>query len=337
MTSVIKAWDDSSVNVKSTTDEILQCLSVPDTFSANVVLSRGRFHPDFQSHSSQIQREMLDGLRVWLQTLGNKQSEILARLSKQAVRDHQNVRLGAEGGVTPSQGSFATNPGSQTQANMSGYLQGIPGMAQAQGLYHQFGGGAGGRRSGMEPGATGASIGAVPGTETVPPGVPFSLGVGVSSQSYGSYASGPAPLPQGHTSRPPHYPGPRYGPTYGYDSPAQPGFGATPDQSSYLLPSSSFTDPGLPSQYPGGPPLGSSGSPYPGSFYPGQSSYPGQHGAEYLRMPDPGNSNSVYNQPPLRPPGRPGTGTGFPDSQHGSNYESGSYGGYGHGSYQPEY
>lgn len=307
-------------------------------FFANVTLSHCRFHPDFQNHSSQIQREMLGGLNSWLQSLGYNQGEILARLSKQAVRDHQNVRPGGSGATAPpSQGSFSANAGTKTQANISGYLQGIPGVSRAQGLYNQFGGGPGFRRGGIEPGASGASMD--PAAETVPLSGPMSPGG--SSQLYSPYSSAPAPpLPQ---ERPPRYQNSHYDPTYGYQAPAQSSFGGGPEGSSYSFPGSSYTDPGLTPQYPGGPLPSSPGPSYPESSYHGQSSYPGQQVAGYGGMSDPGSINPAYNQPPpsfpgaapgFRPPGA--GGPHFPGSQNESSYGAGNYGGYGH-AYQPEY
>lgn len=364
--SVIKAWDDNSVNVRSVTDEILQCLFVPHPVLADVVLSRCSFHPDFHDRSSQIQREMLGGINAWLQSLGHQQSAILARLSKQAVRDHKNVRPGGEGSAPASQGNFATNAGSQMQANASGYLQGIPGVAQAQGLYNQFGGGPGGRRGGNEFYGPGETTGPRTGSEAVPPAVSTFQRPGggnyyedtppFSSQPYMSYPGGPSsevpllpqarpprsdmpPLPQ---ARPPHSPSSHHGHTYGF-APTQPGFPIAPEQSSYVPPGSSFQDPGLSSPYTGGPPSSSSGPPYPGPSYPGQS-YPGQQGPGIPGFPGPGNISPAYSSPQQQ--NFPGTtpripsqgGRRFPDPQYDESvYGSGSDSGYGHGRYQPEY
>src|SRR5260221_7430335 len=170
---------------------------------------------------------MLGVLNTWLQSLGYKQGEILACLSKQAVRDHQNVRSGGSGATAPpSQGSFSANAGTQMQANISNYLHGVPGVSQAQGLYNQFGGGSGLRRGGIEPGASGASMDPMPGAGTVPLSGPMSPGG--SSQPYNPYSSAPTPpLPQEHT-RPPQYPDSHYESTYGYQAPTQSGFGGGP-------------------------------------------------------------------------------------------------------------
>jgi Heterokaryon incompatibility protein Het-C len=339
---VTKAWDDNSVNPKSVADEILQCLFVPHASLANVLLNYCSFHPDFHDRSSQIQREMLGGMSAWLQSLSHQQGTILARLSKQAVHDHKNVRLGGEGA---SHSASTPSAGSQ-----SGFLQGIPSLAQAQGLYNQFSGGPGGRRGANEPyGSYGpGGIGSGLGPEAGPPAVPVYSrpGGGPADNFYGDAQSF---LPQPHTSSypggpsldaPPHSPGSyhEHGPMYGFRPPSQPGFTVS-EQSSYLPPGSSYTEPGMPSPYTGGPP-NTSGSHYPGgSSYPGQS-YPGQQGTGILGMPDPGNISPSYNSPPSN---FPGTGPGFP-SQGGRrfpdpqyDYGSGSGSGYGHGTYQPEY
>jgi hypothetical protein len=354
------------VNPKSVADEILQCLCVPYSSPANVVLNYGSFHPDFHDRSSQIQREMLGGMSTWLQGLGHQQSAVLARLSKQAVRDHKNVRLGVEGA---SHSTSTTSAGSQ-----SGFLQGIPSLGQAQGLYNQFGGGSGGRRGAdesygsYEPGGT---ISSGTGSEARPPAVAVyaSPGVGQADNFYGNarpFSSQPytSSYPGGPSSdAPPHSPGSHHGrgrgdgPTYGFTPPTQPGF-ARPEQSSYLPPGSSYTESGIPSPYTGGRPPGSSytepelpspytggrpntsGSHYPSS-YPGQS-YPGQQDTGILGMPDPGNINPSYGSPQSNFPA-PGTGPGFPSQAQGGRrfpdpqYDYGSGSGSGYGTYQPEY
>ncbi len=336
------------MNVKSVTDEILQCLFVHCSGPIkDVLLTHRRFHPDFQNHSSQIQREMLACIRNWLQSLGHKQSAVLARLSKEAVRNHQNVRLGGEGSapVSQSHGTFAGNAGFPGQGNL---LHGIPGMAQAQGLYNQFSGGAGTGRDGY-----GTTMGTVPVPGAAPPPVPVSPRPGggqaasffgdsptpFASQSYmpPSYPGG-APLPQ------PQSPRPHHGHGHGYHSPTQPGLPGVPGQPPYLPSSPGFPDSGSQPPYIGGPPVPLQEPSYPGSSFPGQSLYPGQQGTGYLGMPDSGGSfNSSYAPPPDPPSSFPGTapnfpqsGPGFPDAsdaQSGSGYGSTGYGRYGQGPY----
>jgi hypothetical protein len=341
VTAVVKAWDDNSVNAKSVTDDILQCL----------------FHPDFQNHASQIQREMLACVRNWLQSLGHNQSTILGRLSKQAVRNHQNVRLGGEGSA-PGNHSHG-NAGIPGQGNVPNLLQGVPGMAHAQGLLNQFSGGAGTGRD-----AFGATMGTVPVPETGPPPVPVSPRPGVgpaggltpfATQSYPPPPAYPGPpmgsptVPKPSSPRPARVSSPYHGHGHGYHSPTppQPGFPGVPDQPPYMPSTSGFPDPGSQPPYMGGPPRQE--PPYsPVSSFPGQSLYPGQQGAGYAGMPDSGGRFSPsYGQPPNPPSSFPGTapsfpqsGPGFPDAsnaQPGSGYGSGGYGGYGQGSYQPGY
>lgn len=329
------------MNPKSAADETLQCLFVPHSSLANVLLNYRSFHPDFHDRSSQIQREMLGGMSTWLQSLSHQQGMILARLSKQSVHDHKNVRLGGEGA---SHSTSTPSAGSQ-----SGFLQGIPSLVQAQGLYSQFSGGPGGRRGANEPyGSYGSGgIGSGPGPEAGPPAMPVYSrpGGGQADNFYGDTHSF---SPQPHTSpyhggpssdAPPHSPGPHHGPKYGFAPPSQPGF-AVSEQSSYLPPGSSYMEPEMPSPYAGGPP-NTSGVHYPGSAYPGQS-YPGRQGTGILGMPDPGNISPSYgaSPPPLNYPGTGPTfpsqgGRQFPDPQY--EYVSGSGSGYGHGTYQPEY
>ncbi|KAF8889646.1 heterokaryon incompatibility protein Het-C-domain-containing protein [Infundibulicybe gibba] len=116
VTWVIKAWDDTSVNVQAATEDILQCL----------------FHPDFHNPSSKIQKDMLQCMHNWVQGLGNKQRSTLSRLTKNAVRNHENVRAKGEGGPAPAESSFAANQAHQFQHDLQGYASGIPVLGQAQ-------------------------------------------------------------------------------------------------------------------------------------------------------------------------------------------------------------
>ncbi|EEB87710.1 hypothetical protein MPER_14850, partial [Moniliophthora perniciosa FA553] len=93
-----------------------------------------RFHPDFHDPSSKVQREMLQTMRTWVDGLGNRRNEIVRRLSKQCVRNHENVRLAGEGGQAEAVGSSAHNQGLQAQAGLQNYLHQIPGVQQAQGF-----------------------------------------------------------------------------------------------------------------------------------------------------------------------------------------------------------
>ena len=106
-----------------------------------------RFHPNFHDSHSQIQRQMLEYMQTWVQSLGHQQHEVIRRLSKEAVRNHENIRLGSTQ-AGPAQGSQAQQAGVQAQHKIYGYANQIPGVqqataafGQAQGLIGKFGGG----------------------------------------------------------------------------------------------------------------------------------------------------------------------------------------------------
>ncbi|KAF5345903.1 hypothetical protein D9758_011463 [Tetrapyrgos nigripes] len=292
---VVKAWDDSSVNVHQVTEDILSCL----------------FHPDFHDSNSKIQREMMQSMHNWIQHLGGKQHEVLNRLTKDAVRNHKNIRLGGEGGVPEAQGSYAYNQGIQAQHNLQGYLGQIPGVSQAQSL---LGGGQGGRRE-----MPGSDMPDFPGANTHGPG-------------------------HGHGHGPPHGASPilssgEASSYYGGNNPSgPPSFPSTPGHSSYAAPSGpppSFpgtghdgynpaysSPPSFPSAQPDGAGWGGGYAPPPGPLGPGgfapSSGPPGFPGA------------SPYGGPPGGTPG-------FPDAQphhhhhhhqhHQPGYPGSGYGG----------
>lgn len=73
-------------------------------------------------------------MQTWVQQLGPKQHATLSRLTKNAVRNHENMRLSGDGGAAPAQGTFAYNQGLQTQNEVQSYVHQIPGVSQAQSL-----------------------------------------------------------------------------------------------------------------------------------------------------------------------------------------------------------
>ncbi|KIP12121.1 hypothetical protein PHLGIDRAFT_368931 [Phlebiopsis gigantea 11061_1 CR5-6] len=115
---VVKAWDESSTNAHQVTEDILSCM----------------FHPDFHDSGSKVQREMMDYMRSWVQSMGSRQQETLNRLSKEAVRNHQNIRLAGSGGAPAAQGTYAQTAGVQAQHDIQGYVSGIPVVGSAAGL-----------------------------------------------------------------------------------------------------------------------------------------------------------------------------------------------------------
>ncbi|RPD61288.1 Het-C-domain-containing protein [Lentinus tigrinus ALCF2SS1-6] len=292
---VVKAWDDPSINVHHVTEDILQCL----------------FHPDFHNGSSQIQREMLDYMRRWVSELGHQQHEVLRRLTKQAVRNHENTRLGSKPGASnPSQGSYAQNAGVQTQHQLQGYLSQIPGVSQtqsafgsaqnvfgqAQSLIGKFGGGAQNFGVGREGGAP-----PLPSTGEAASFYGSGGGGGPQSSSYAP-PSGPPPQPSPYAppSGPPSQPSP-YAPQHAgynpsYSSPPPPpgppaGGGMSFPQAD--VPGGGFPQPGGYPPYGGPPPPGP-----PGGFGFPTPDMPPPHGG-------PHHGHGHHGHPPPPPPGGP--------------------------------
>ncbi|TFK38110.1 heterokaryon incompatibility protein Het-C-domain-containing protein [Crucibulum laeve] len=342
---VIKAWDDNSVNVHQTTEEILQCL----------------FHPDFHNSNSKIQREMLQCMRDWIQKAPN-QHKILQRLSKAAVRNHDNIRLAGEGGPPAAQGSFAENQAHQFQHQLQGYAQNVPGFQQAQQIFGGSNFPARDASSGGGPGGPGYSA---PNSTSAPP---------MTGQAAAYYGGGDnKPPAQGYQQQ--QHGGSSYGPPSGPppgSSPYAAPSGPPPGSSPYATPSGpppsaqhagyspSYTSP--PPSFPGG----NSGPSFPGSGPPSNLSFPGAspgfpgapdhgHGGGYGHGPGPGGFGGPgggpggYGPPSGPPPGFPGGGgpgfsapggppPGFPSpqmqfpggqqQQHGQHHHQGGQSGY---------
>ncbi|TBU38661.1 heterokaryon incompatibility protein HET-C [Dichomitus squalens] len=270
---VVRAWDDTSMNAHHVTEDILQCL----------------FHPEFHDRNSQIQREMLNYMQSWVQGLGGQQHETLRRLTKQAVRNHENMRIGGHGSsAVPQQGNYAQNAGIQAQHQLGSYVNQIPGVAQAQNLLGKFGSGP---NLGIGREAVGGGVG--PGGPPPPISASAPPSTGEASSYYGGGApSAPTPSYGGGPSAMPSFPGapPLQGHSYSDYSappgppPPQPHGGYAP---SYASPS---------------PPVSFPGADVPGAGYPGQSTYPGQ--PTYPEQP-------AYPGQYGPPPGAPG-GFGMP-------------------------
>ncbi|KAG0706965.1 heterokaryon incompatibility protein Het-C-domain-containing protein [Suillus ampliporus] len=269
---VTKAWDESSLNVNGVTDEVLQCL----------------FHPDFHQSSSVVQRDMLEYMRSWVQSLGNKQHAILARLTKESVRTHDNTRLSADGSAPASQGQSA-----QIQHSIQGLVQGIPGMTQTQGFLNMTGGGAGTGRgpSSEQPG----SYYSRPETSTsysstyVPPPSSLSSSVAYSPSSYVQ------PSQSGSSFRPPPAQS-QYAPSYVQLSPP----------TAFLNTNSSYVQ--SVQSAPGGYPTGRPAGGYPPPNVPLPSVLPAG-GYAPSRHPHVGGY-----PPPSSPPS--GGFSGFPEERH---------------------
>ncbi|KAF8068741.1 heterokaryon incompatibility protein HET-C [Lyophyllum atratum] len=260
---VTKAWDDTSVNVHTTSEEILQCL----------------FHPEFHTPSSKVQREMLTCLSTWVQHLGKHQQKTLQRLSKAAVRSHENVRLAGDGGKPVGQGGYAQQQGVGLQQTLQGYAGQIPGVAQVQQV---LGGGGGKRRDGEG----------------------YGVGVGGYGESgYGQHGQGQGqgqPMPTTGQA----------GSYYNEHATYAPPSGPPPSGSGYAPPS------GPPPSFPGAggggyaPPSGPPPS-FPGAGGGGYA--PAYSPPPSIPQPHVGYA-PAYASPP---PGFPGVGPGFPGAEHG--------------------
>ncbi|KAF8320481.1 heterokaryon incompatibility Het-C, partial [Clavulina sp. PMI_390] len=226
---VVKQWGENG-DPTPAIDDALLCL----------------FHPDFHDRNSKIQREMLQFMTDWVNGLGHKQHEIMNKLSKNSVRNHDNVRLKGDN-PNPQAGTVGANLGVQAQNEIAGYLHAIPGVSQAQGIYNS----ATGRRD-LPEGAGGPPF----------PGPPPQSGYGGGQWSSAPYGSPPAPYgsPPAPYSPPPGGP-PPHGPP--------PSFPGGPSGGGYPPPSSYGPPPGSP--YGGGPPPN---PPYGGGFSYGPGSPP---------------------------------------------------------------
>jgi len=313
---IVKAWDDTKVDVGTVTEEILQCL----------------FHPDFHDQNSRIQRDMMRYMYTWVNGLGGTQHSILNRLTKAAVRDHKNMRHGGEGDQPNTAGSFGHGMGHQVQAGVAGYLHKIPGVAQVQSFtgrsgdsfsdnaYAPSGGNSGAFASPYALSGSGSyapSYGGGGGGPSMPglPNIPgLNLG-GISAlgnrtgmmrdmpdqtASEPSYPnSGSPPMPYGSRQE---QPSSLYAPSY-----APPAGAPNPSFSGMPLGSSSYAP-----SYSSPPPPGPEGFGFPS----GDPSFPGAGGGYGSQYPAPGREQ--WNPPPNE--GQTPYGfspTGFPSGQPG--------------------
>ncbi len=271
-----------------------------------------RFHPDFHSSNSQIQREMMQYMKDWVSKLPN-QHTAMQRLGKNAVRNHENIRLAGEGGPPAAQGTFAETEAHQFQSSLQGFASShVPGFSQAQSL---LGGAGQGRDVPGGPGYPGA--GAQQYNQTRPGNANQSAPPPMSGQAasyYGGTASAP---PNASYSRPE---GPPPGQAYG-----MPGGGAPSalGQQSYGMPggSESSFQPGYAPSY-GAPPQQSGPPSFPGSA-------PGYGGGPERKPTFPGAAPGYPGEPERRPT-FPGVAPGFPGEQGGApsfpGHDSGGYG-----------
>ena len=252
------------------------------------------FHPAFHNSKSKVQREMLAYMHQWMQGLKN-QHDVLRRLTKQAVRNHENIRQAGEGGPPETHDSYAHTQGIQMQHNIESYVSSVPIIGQAQHfLGHSSGGPSREMLDGQKPGANPTPAAHMYSSPGLPPPPPPSSGEAASfyspppgsapgSSSTFSPPSGPPPSfpdgPGGYAS-PGGYPPPTggYAPNYSSPGPSFPEYHPTGGYDSGYTP-----PPGGPGPAPYGAPPG----PPPG--FPPPPGPPGQGG-----YPPPGSYNQPY-------------------------------------------
>lgn len=254
---------------------------------------------------------MLDYMKSWVQDLGPNQRTILAHLSKESVRAHNNTRGSQGGGTSASQAQPM-----QVQQNIQGFIQGIPGVPQMLGLNTA------GRATGIGrevPNEQSGTYYSRPETSTY----------GSMYSGTSSYAPPPGP-PQ---------PASGYAPSSPYGQPSQ---GRSPfhphpthshHTSSYTQPPSTTSFHGASSPYtqgaPGGYRVPSPSVPSAGGYSSG--GYPSADGYSESPLRSPPVSSYL---PPSGPP--PGDFGGFPDERRILHGEHGHGHGHSHGPGFPE-
>lgn len=202
---VVGAWDNTSINTRDVTENILECL----------------FHPAFQDPSSQIQKAMTDEFKQWFQEQGCElllitlrsfpnadinlcvmaahQREVINRLTADSVRNGRNKRIGDNSSSTGH--SHGSLPDGGLQAVLAQHQVHVPGASYLNDAADLM--------SGKLPGQPGFGTGGAHGWRDGPQGAPLAqpvsvggghdYGTGGGGQTYGhSYGA-----PTGHhdTSR----------------------------------------------------------------------------------------------------------------------------------------
>lgn len=185
---------------------------------------------------------MLQTMKAWVDKLGPIKQSTIARLGKQSVRNHQNIRHAGEGGAPASQGSYAESQAHEFQHTLQGYAGQAPVVGQASSFLHNVG---------AFPGVKPSRAGDSGFTTAAPPAIGH------------SYSGSSAHFPGAPGGYAPSYPGSVSLPT----PPNRPGYAPV-----YRAPSSTGSSGiGFPGGGPGGPggfPAAAppSGFPVPGSF-----------------------------------------------------------------------
>ena len=219
---------------------------------------------------------MLQAIRDWFGKLRDKES-IIRRLSKNAVRVHDNVRLSGEGGSGVSEGSFAQGQAIQFQHSLG---EKIPLFGTALNVVQ-------GNKRDLAPGQ---DFSVEPTVMSPPPLVPC--------RGHG-YVSPPGPPPAMHYAPPPGPPPTTCHSPTTYSPPA----GPPPQQSHYQAPNHSGYAPSYePAPY-GPPPVTGPAFPVSPSSFPDVQGGYGEPGRPAFPMPP-----NSYGPPPGPPPSFPSYG-----------------------------
>ncbi|KAG9025633.1 hypothetical protein FRB95_009951 [Tulasnella sp. JGI-2019a] len=320
---ITAAWDNPNHDVRAITEDILQCL----------------FHPDWHSRESKVQVELLSYMGKWMNSHGSNVGDVKRRLSKEAVRRHENVRSeGLTQGVTNINASNVnfnapSGPGSGLMSGAAGMLGKIgistPGSGTKKGPMGfdgpqqdtgEYGAGAPPRRGETFPDS--GRYGAPPPAPGPPSGYPGAAASYGGGSSYAPPASNPHGggygFPGGNTSSPPH-PAHHNKPhkTNWDDQDYRPGMDEDPNRGhahghrgqSHRTGTSHFSPPPGPP-----PPVAGGGSSY---YSPPSGAPPPLKQPYYSDMPSfpsggGGGGGGYGGSPPTRQPAFPAAGGGMP-------------------------
>ncbi|KAF9531855.1 heterokaryon incompatibility Het-C [Crepidotus variabilis] len=101
---IVRAWSDNS-NPDDVITQILEAFH----------------HPYYATGRSDIQNKMFDQMQKWIGGMGSEATEIIASLTKEAVRDHKNKRKGLEDTEEPGYGGCGHGGGYSTGKTSGGY------------------------------------------------------------------------------------------------------------------------------------------------------------------------------------------------------------------------
>ncbi|KAF8586868.1 Het-C-domain-containing protein [Ramaria rubella] len=300
---VVKAWDDTSVNVHQISEDILSCF----------------FHPDFHDSHSQIQREMMQYMHTWLNSHGHKQNDMLHRLTKDSVRNHRNIRASGDDSGPAYVGGVGHDAGVQAHANLQGYLNNIPGVQQASSLMGNLG--IGGQQHGRRETASPGRNSEAPTYHAPPPSENYMAPVAMSGEAAsfynpGSRSSGDetASYPSGgYGSHPSHQPHQPHHHQHHQHSLLQ--SQVQPHRHAHQHGHAHHDTPSFPSaSAPAFPSAASPAFPSANPSYAGQSGGYHETSASHYPLPDTGYASS-YAPPPGPPPSFP-SAPSFPGGPH---------------------